>query len=89
MSLNKSMRSSHQCSQIAPLEIIHSNDGMDPIKLSRHDNSGVGSRFRITDFSVFPLFLIKAGEINRICTEMTTFLRTYSETVRSPLTRES
>lgn len=39
--------------QIALLEIIHSNDGMDPIKLGRHDNSGVGSRFRITDFFFF------------------------------------
>lgn len=61
VSLNKSVRFAHQCSQIAPLEIIHPNDGMDPIKLGRHDNSGVGSRFRITDFSVFPLFFNKGG----------------------------
>lgn len=54
----------HQCfqrsQQIALLEIIHSNDGMDPIKLGRHDNSSVGSRFRITFFF---FFFLKWGKL--------------------------
>lgn len=51
----------HQCLQRSQqIAQIHSNDGMDPIKLGRHDNSGVGSRFRITDF--FYLFIYLNGE---------------------------